>query len=88
MVSLLTVSNSTLKIPARFLYSRINIPPSLIGNLLSYTHLLGHKGTVRMIGDLQSYYFEKMYTLTEELVQSFWSYFLTSKGTRRVELGA
>ena len=67
---------------------RIYIPPSLIGHLLSYTHLLGHKGTVRMIGDLQSYYFEKMYTLTKELVQSCWSCFLTNKGTRQVKLGA
>ncbi len=58
------------------------------GHLLSYTHLLGHKGTVRMIGDLQSYYFEKMYTLTKELVQSCWSCFLTNKGTRQVKLGA
>ncbi len=70
------------------MHYRIYIPPSLIGHLLSYTHLLGHKGTVRMIGDLQSYYFEKMYTLTKELVQSCWSCFLTNKGTRQVKLGA
>ncbi|WP_371079051.1 hypothetical protein, partial [Salmonella enterica] len=41
---------------------RIYVPPSLVGYLLSYTHLLGHKGITRMIADLQSYYFEKMYT--------------------------
>jgi len=66
---------------------RIYIPPSLVGCLLSYTHLLGHKGTVRMIADLQSYYFKNMYTLTRELVQSCWSCFLTNKGTRHTKLG-
>ena len=42
----------------------------MIGCLLSYTHLLGHKGIVRMIADMQSYYFEKMYTVTKDFVQS------------------
>ena len=66
---------------------RIYVPPSMIGLLLSYTHLLGHKGIVRMIGDLQNYYFEKMYTLVRELVQSCYACFLTNKGTRQVKLG-
>ena len=66
---------------------RIYIPPSMVGLLISYTHLLGHKGTTRMIADLQNYYFEKMYTLTREFVQSCYSCFLTNKGTRQVKLG-
>ena len=67
---------------------RIYIPPSMIGCLLSYTHLLGHKGIVRMIADLQSYYFDKMYTLTKDFVQSCYSCFLTNKGTRHNKLGS
>ena len=66
---------------------RIYVPPSMVGLLLSYTHLLGHKGIVRMIGDLQNYYFDKMYTLVKELVQSCYACFLTNKGTRQVKLG-
>jgi len=67
---------------------RIYVPPSLVGYLLSYTHLLGHKGITRMIADLQSYYFEKMYTQTKELVQSCYACFLTNKGTRHSKLGS
>ena len=41
-----------------------------------------------MIADLQSYYFEKMYTQTKELVQSCYACFLTNKGTRHSKLGS
>ncbi len=66
---------------------RILVPPSMVGLLLSYTHLLGHKGIVRMIADMQNYYFNKMYTQTKELVQSCYSCFLNNKGTKQVKLG-
>ena len=66
----------------------IYMPPSLIGYLLSYTHLLGHKGVTRMLADLQSYHFANKYTVTREFVQSCWSCFLTNKGTRQTKLGS
>ncbi len=40
-------------------FYKILVPDSMIGILLSHTHLLGHKGLVRMMADLESYWFKK-----------------------------
>jgi len=68
-------------------FYKIYVPPSIIGILLSYTHLLGHKGIGRMMADLQSYYFENMYTVTSSFIQCCYACFLTNKGTRKTKIG-
>ncbi len=45
---------------------RIYLPPSLVGVLLSLTHLLGHQGLTRMLKDMQSYYFPHMSSITKK----------------------
>ena len=59
----------------------------MVGMLLSYTHLLGHKGITRMLSDLESYYFENMYTVTKNFIQCCYSCFLTNKGTKKTKIG-
>ena len=51
-------------------FYKIYVPPTMIGVLLSYTHLLGHKGIARMLSDLESYYFENMYTITKNFINN------------------
>jgi len=68
-------------------FYKIYVPPSLIGILLSYTHLLGHKGLNRMLADLQSYYFQNMNTVTKDFIQCCYSCFLTNKGNRKTKIG-
>jgi hypothetical protein len=68
-------------------YYKIYVPNSLIGILLSYTHLLGHKGLNRMLADMQSYYFENMYTVTSNFIQCCYSCFLTNKGNKKTKIG-
>ena len=68
-------------------FYKIFVPPSIIGVLLSYTHLLGHKGLNRMIADLQSYYFANMNTVTKNFIQCCYSCFLTNKGNRKSKIG-
>jgi hypothetical protein len=66
---------------------KIYVPPTLIGPLLSYTHLMGHKGTKRMMLDLQSYYFDNMTSLTRKFISCCWSCFLVNKSNKQVKLG-
>ena len=40
-------------------FYKIYLPTCMIGLLLSFTHLLGHKGLNRMMCDMESYYFDK-----------------------------
>jgi len=68
-------------------FYKIYIPPSMVGILLSYTHLLGHKGIGRMLADMQSYYFENMYTITSKFIQCCYACFLTNKSTRKTKIG-
>jgi hypothetical protein len=44
---------------------KIFVPQSLIGPLLSYTHLLGHLGITKMMRNLTSYYFDTKYTIVK-----------------------
>ena len=66
---------------------RIMLPPSLIGVLLSLTHLIGHQGLVRMLKDMQSYYFHNMSSITKRFVSRCHSCFLTNKGTKKQTMG-
>jgi hypothetical protein len=68
-------------------FYKILVPPSMLGVLLSYTHLLGHKGLNRMLADLQSYYFANMNTVTKKFIQCCYSCFLTNKGNRKTKVG-
>ncbi len=38
-------------------FYKIYIPDSMVGLVLSHTHLLGHSGLQRMLLDMDSYYF-------------------------------
>ena len=66
---------------------KILIPNSMIGLLLSHVHLIGHKGLVRMLADLESYWFKNMYSVTKKFVTSCYSCFLSYKGKRKQKLG-
>jgi hypothetical protein len=68
-------------------FYKIYVPPSLTGPLLSYTHLLGHKGIKRMILDMQTYYFDNMQSVTRKFISCCWSCFLVNKGNKQVKLG-
>ena len=66
---------------------KIYIPPTLIGPLLAYTHLLGHKGLAKMLKDLNSYYFDNLHTVTKNFITSCYSCFLSYTGSRKQKLG-
>ena len=66
---------------------RILVPPSMIGLLLSCTHLLGHQGLNRMLADLQSYYFPNMTSITKKFVSRCHSCFLSYKSSRKQAAG-
>jgi len=63
------------------------LPPSMIGLLLSFTHLLGHKGVSKMMADLESYYFETKYSIVKRFVRSCYACFLSHRSSRRSKLG-
>jgi len=66
---------------------RIYLPPSLVGVLLSLTHLLGHQGLTRMLKDMQSYYFPHMSSITKKFVSRCHPCFLTHKSSRKQTMG-
>ena len=68
-------------------FYKILIPPSMVGLLLSYTHLLGHKGLTRMLADLQSYSFKNKYTVTKDFITCCYSCFLSQTGTKKSKIG-
>ena len=68
-------------------FYKILIPPSMVGLLLSYTHLLGHKGLTRMLADLQSYSFKNKYTVTKNFINCCYSCFLSQTGTKKSKIG-
>ena len=65
---------------------KIMVPPSLVGPLLAYIQLLGHKGLAKMIQDLDSYYFEGMYSIVKTFVTSCYSCFLSYTGNKNKKL--
>jgi hypothetical protein len=68
-------------------FFKILIPPSMVGLLLSHTHLLGHKGLTRMMRDLTSYWFPTMNTVVKKFISSCYSCFLSYKGSRKQKIG-
>ena len=68
-------------------YYKIMVPNSMIGLLLSHTHLLGHSGLQRMLLDMDSYYFPKMYTYTQNFISRCYACFLSYKGNKRTKIG-
>ena len=66
---------------------KILVPDSMIGLLLSYTHLLGHLGVNKMLNNLPSYYFQNMYTTVKKFVTSCYSCFLSHGSSRKNNLG-
>ena len=68
-------------------FYKILIPPSMVGLLLSYTHLLGHKGLTRMLADLQSYSFKNKYTVTKNFINCCYSCFLSQTGNKKSKIG-
>jgi hypothetical protein len=65
----------------------IFVPQSLIGPLLSYTHLLGHLGITKMMRNLTSYYFDTKYTIVKRFVSCCYACFLNHGSSRKVKLG-
>ncbi len=68
-------------------FYKILLPPSMIGLLLSFTHLLGHKGLTRMMADMEAYYFETKYSITKRFIKCCYACFLSHKSSRRSKLG-
>lgn len=68
-------------------FFKILIPPSMVGLLLSFTHLLGHKGYTRMLADLESYSFPNKCSITKTFVSRCYACFLSYKGTKKQKLG-
>ena len=68
-------------------FYKIYLPTCMIGLLLSFTHLLGHKGITRMMCDMESYYFDKKYTITKRFIRSCYACFLSHKSSRKNKLG-
>jgi hypothetical protein len=68
-------------------FYKILVPPSMIGLLLSHTHLLGHKGIIRMMADLESYSFVNKYSVTKRFVSSCYACFLSYKGSKKQKIG-
>ena len=66
---------------------KILIPPTLVGPLLAYVHLLGHKGLQKMLKDLESYHFDNLYTVTKAFVTSCYSCFLSYTGNKKQKIG-
>jgi len=68
-------------------FYKICLPPSMIGLLLSFTHLMGHKGVSRMLADMENYYFPTKYTVTKKFIKSCYSCFLSHRSSRKSKLG-
>ena len=66
---------------------RIYVPPSMVGLLLSITHLLGHQGLQRMLADMSSYYFPSMTSVTKGFVSKCHPCFLSYKLNRKQMVG-
>jgi len=66
---------------------RICVPPSMVGMLLSLTHLLGHQGLNKMMANLNSYWFPHMISITKNFVSKCHSCFLSHRGNRKQKIG-
>ena len=68
-------------------FYKILLPSKLIGLLLSYSHLLGHKGLTRMLADIESYHFDRKYSITKNFIRSCYACFLSHKSSRKTKIG-
>ena len=68
-------------------FYKIYLPNSMIGLLLSFTHLIGHRGMLKMMADLESYYFPTKYTVTKRFINSCYACFLSHRSSRKSKLG-
>jgi hypothetical protein len=66
---------------------RIMVPPSMVGVLLSHSHLYGHKGLPRMLANLDGYYFKSKYSITRKFIGGCYGCFLSHTANRHVKLG-
>ena len=66
---------------------RVLVPNTLVGPLLSHTHLHGHKGLNRMLANLESYFFPSKYTVARKFISSCYGCFLSQTGSKHVKLG-
>ena len=66
---------------------KIAVPKSMIGPLLSYTHLLGHQGVNKMIRNLESYYFDTKYTTIKKFVSCCYACFMTQGTNKKTKIG-
>ena len=60
---------------------KICVPKSMIGLLLTYTHLIGHWGTLKMLWNLKGYYFGTMYSVTKRFVACCYSCYLQNSSS-------
>jgi len=68
-------------------FRKILLPTKLIELLLSFTHLLGHKGIDRMLADMESYHFPNKYSVTKRFIRCCYACFLSHKSSRKSKLG-
>lgn len=66
---------------------KIYIPESLIGPLLSHTHLLGHQGLTKMLKNLESYHFNQKYAKVKRFVSSCYACFMSHGSNKKTKLG-
>ena len=66
---------------------KILVPPPMVGVLISFVHLLGHKGLTRMLADLQSYSFPNKYSVVRRFIRCCYACFLLHKSSRKSRLG-
>ncbi len=62
-------------------------PSILIGPLLSYLHLIGHMGVVKMLKNMNSYYFPNKYSKVKQFVGKCYPCFLMHRSSRKNILG-
>ena len=66
---------------------KVYVPPSLVGPLLSYVHLLGHQGVVKMLKNLDSYYFPTKYIKVRKFISCCYACFLMHGSSRKQKIG-
>jgi len=66
---------------------KILVPPSMVGILVSYTHLIGHIGLKKMLKNLENYSFSQKYSKVKKFVESCYSCFLSHGSSRKHILG-
>jgi transposase InsO family protein len=66
---------------------KIYVPTSMIGLLISYTHLHGHWGVAKMLANMKMYYFPNMHSTVKKFVSCCYACFLQNSSSRQNVLG-